>query len=516
MKSRYSLTPYLLPSIADFIFFFLFLSLSMTQGKKLLNDGDTGYHVTIGEYILDHLTVPTVDVFRFISPPIPWTPHEWLSELIMALIHRWSGISGIVVFFSFLLALTYYVYFRILRVSSHDILLAVFFSVLVATTSNLHWLARPHVLTLLIFTVWYGLLRHMQKGGDIQWYWFPLLMLFWVNLHGGYIAGFLLLGTYLCGNIWDAFTFSEDNRIKAINRIKRIAGVFFLCLITTMFNPVGYKVLLIPFKLVADGYMTNNVAEYLSPNFHEPMIFKYVLLGMLLILLLSINKTDKVDVITLLFFTNMALYSVRHIPLFALIAAPVMLSHAESLLAGAPASFKAFLLRRTENITRVDSGTRGCLWVLLPFIIVMSLLFTGKIKWNFDDTKKPLAAVEFIKNNHISGNMFNDDEFGDFVIYLAHKEYKVFYDGRMDMDGPNILKEYNKVTNLEPGWEDVFKKYNISWVFYGANSRLTSALRQSSKWKLIYSDKVANILVRNIPEYKHLIDRFEILMIANR
>src|SRR5438876_1903627 len=105
-------TRFWLPSFADIFFLCAFLRLTLPGDSWLLSDADTGYHIRAGEYILTNFTVPKRDIFSFISPPLPWIAHEWLSEVIMASVHRFSGLTGIVIFFSFLIGLTYFLLFR--------------------------------------------------------------------------------------------------------------------------------------------------------------------------------------------------------------------------------------------------------------------------------------------------------------------------------------------------------------------------------------------------------------------
>jgi len=106
-----------LPSIGQFLFLVVFLVLTFSPaGKNMLADADTGYHIRAGDYILETRTVPKHDIFSYHSPPLPWTAHEWLSEVVMAVLHRISGLTGVVIFFSLLISLTYALLFRYMRV----------------------------------------------------------------------------------------------------------------------------------------------------------------------------------------------------------------------------------------------------------------------------------------------------------------------------------------------------------------------------------------------------------------
>ena len=104
--------------------------------------------------------------------------------------------------------------------------------------------------------------------------------------------------------------------------------------------------------------------------------------------------------------------------------------------------------------------------------------------------------------------MFNNDEFGDYVIYAAWPRYKVFFDGRSDMYGSGRLKEYMKIMNFEDGWEKTLEKYRINWIFFDTNSRFTRYLKERKDWVLIYQDKVASIFIKNIASNRLIIDRY--------
>ena len=148
------------------------------------------------------------------------------------------------------------------------------------------------------------------------------------------------------------------------------------------------------------------------------------------------------------------------------------------------------------------------MWPALAVLAVCILAAKGYIKYTFDESRMPVAAVEFMKTEHLKGNMFADDEFGDYVIYAAWPEYKVFIDGRLDMYGSTWGSQYLKVATVQPDWEKVIEKNNITWVLSSANSPLSSILLEKKNWHLVYADKVADIFVKKIPENRCLIDKY--------
>ena len=158
MNNELDKKSYFIPSISDLIFFTILFYLSFYDKSGMLGDGDTGYHIRAGEYIIKTLSIPKLDMFSYHTPPIPWTAHEWLSEVIMALIYKISGLTGVVVLYSLILSLTYYLIFKILRTYGANIFLTILVAILVIGSSTIHWLARPHIFSLLLMVIWYYLL----------------------------------------------------------------------------------------------------------------------------------------------------------------------------------------------------------------------------------------------------------------------------------------------------------------------------------------------------------------------
>ena len=510
MNKPRKITSFLIPSIADSIFISLFLFLSFCVGKRLLIDCDTGYHIRAGEHIINTFSVPKHDIFSFLTPPLPWTAHEWLSEVIMAMVHNTFGLTGVVIFFSLIIALVYYLLFKIIHINSGNIIIASFIILIVLTASQIHWLARPHIFSLLLMVIWYYLLDTYHYQNKNYLYFLPPLMLLWVNLHGGFLAGFILLGIYLSGNIVKSITSQSAEKAIYKKKARMLGLITVACLFVSLINPYGYYILLFPFNLVSNKFIMDNISEFLSPNFHTLVVkaFEFVFLLMFTLFAVSRVRLNIIEVAMVLLFTHMSFCSQRYIPLFCIIVAPILMRKSQQLLESTDGKIAEFINRRSISISETDASAKGYVWPVIAIALVIVLAASGKIDYKFNAETEPVAAVEFLKEENIQGNMFNNDEFGDYIIYAAWPKYKVFFDGRWDMYGVDRLKEYLKVAKVKSGWDEVFKKYNINWIIYNANSSLSLLLMEIDDWKLIYADKVANIFVKDIPEYQHLIEKY--------
>jgi hypothetical protein len=282
----------------------------------------------------------------------------------------------------------------------------------------------------------------------------------------------------------------------------------FFCILACLANPRGYHILLFPFNVVSNSYLMDHVQEFIAPNFHEPLMVKYLLFILIGLLALSRQRLSAIETLLIILFLNMALFSIRHVPLFALIAGPIIVRHSALVFGECKGRFAAFLAKKGEGIASVDAMARGALWPVAGIILVLALAGVGKIYFTFDPKIKPVAAVEFLNREPIHGNMFNNDQIGGYIIYATGGRYKVFFDGRSDMYGVARMKEYNKITGFGPGWEKIMERYNMTWIIFDARSALSRYLLAKPDWRLVYADKVANIFVRNIPQYRYLIDKY--------
>lgn len=501
---------YFIPSIGQFLFVAVFLVLAvMPIGKQMLADADTGYHIRAGEYILENLTVPRHDIFSFRSPPLPWTAHEWLSEVIMALVHRVSGLTGTVLFFIFLIALTYFLLYRFLRTRQRNVIFDVLIVLFAVVSSQIHWLARPHIFSLLLMVLWYAILEDFQEDRRNRLILLPPIMALWANLHGGFLTGFILTGIYFGGNLWNSLRAGSEGKGTYEKKLRFLGFAILGCLLASLVNPFGYHILQFPFRLVSNRYLMDNVSEWLSPNFHNPMPFKYFLLLAVSIFAVSKRPLGAIELLLTLFFLNMSLYSARYIPLLSILLVPILSRQGESIEGQAGGAVVPFVRRRADRIARIDENARGYVWPLTVLLGVFFLAERGYVAFRFEDVPmKPKKAVEFIQKENIQGNMYNNDEFGDYLIYETYPAYKVFFDGRSDMYGAAGLKEYQKVAGFGPTWETIIEKYGINWFFIASDSPLTRHLHASPGWRLVYSDNVANIHVRNSAEYRQLIDKY--------
>ena len=336
-------------------------------------------------------------------------------------------------------------------------------------------------------------------------------MFFWINMHSGFISGFFLILIYLVGN-WVKFILLADETRELYKRKTKVLTLTILAsFLVSLINPYGFNAVINPFTFVSNEFLMNHISEFQSPNFHNPILWPFLLFLLLTILVTGLSKKhlNIIEILLLVIFVGMALFSQRFIPFFCIVAAPVLVRNVDCILKGIDNGFLNVLMKKSDDLCSIDASSRGYLWLLVGVSIIVSAVATGRIAYQFNENEKPVGAVNFLRKVSLEGNMFNDDGFGGYLIYSAFPQYKVFIDSRVDMYGVDRLRDYLSVVYFKPGWEDIVEKYDFRWVIFNADSILSRHLAGRDDWKLIYSDKVANIFVRNIPENREIIKRYD-------
>jgi hypothetical protein len=501
---------FLLPRLPDLLFVALLVGV-LGLGPRLLNvDGDLGRHLTLGGYILDNFRIPQRDLFSHTLAGLPLTPHEWLSQVLFALANRLGGLNGVVMLSAILIAITFSLVFHQCASRSQSPSLSLVLSILAAGAASLHWLARPHLFTLLLVVLWTGELERIRTGATPRFWIFPGLMLLWANLHGAFIAGFVLLGFYLAGELveWSSKKAGEESRtssrsavVESRGRIRTLLLAGSASFLASLVNPAGPRLWETSLGFLRNRYLVGHTAEYLPPDFQTPTAWPFLLMIVLSILLLGSGRwrAGATPVLVLAAWTAMGLYSIRNVPLYAVIGGPILAAAAGAWLQSESAL--APWRRLDQRLDSVEASLRGHLWPAMA-IFLAALAFAGGIRLDFtaqgnrfDPDVFPVAAVDWLESQSLTGNGFNHFPWGGYLLYRLWPEMRVFIDGQTDFYGESFTRQYEQVIELREGWREVLGRYETSWVLVPPGSALGQALSQEPGWREVYRDQTASIFI---------------------
>lgn len=248
---------------------------------------------------------------------------------------------------------------------------------------------------MLLFVITYYLLEQFQSRHIQSLYFLPLLILLWVNLHGGFISGFILISIYLIGNLVK-FVLSRDGGKELYRqKTKVLALILLTCLFVSLINPYGLDVMLYPMKFISQKSIIDRIAEFQSPNFHHLLLLpsKYFLLLMILLIGILKKNLDVIEILLIILFANMALFSQRFIPLFCIVAAPIFVRNAQWIFNQTKSRFVDVFQRKSNDICLTDASASGYLWLIIGILALTLAVATNRIEYKFDESRKPVEGV---------------------------------------------------------------------------------------------------------------------------
>jgi hypothetical protein len=501
----------LLPSMLDFAFLmplvFLFGRLGGMQ--EILADGDTGWHIRAGEWIAAHHAVPVHDIFSYSKPDGVWYAWEWLSDLLFAGLNAHGGLATLALGAILLISTVFTLLFLLARQKSNAIV-AIAVTMVAAVASSIHWLARPHLFTLLFLVLFYAALESVRAGrtrlaGIPYLVILPAATIVWTNLHGGFVAGIVMVGAYGCGELLQ-FALSPDREAgrAARSQALRYFACVFACLAASLVNPYTYHLHQHIISYLGDPYYSLHISEFFSLSFHHPVaiFFEAMLLLGAGATFWSFKRGSYTEGVLLLVWAHGALLATRNIPLFMIVAVPPVAAMLADWLAYVPESNVAGWLRRAAgkfnavaaDMTETDKIGR---WHVVSFagaLLVAALVLSPNppkgFRPEFDPKSYPASAVAMIARDP-GARVFAPDQWGDYLIYRLYPGTRVFLDGRSDFYGPDFVQKAVDVLNVKYGWQQTLDKFGVNTILLPPSMPLTGALKECSRWRLVYDDGVA-------------------------
>ena len=429
---------FLLPSVRDIIFIFLFWSvLAGPLSNRPLADADIGWHIRTGELMVTTHSLPRTDPFSSTMQGQPWFAWEWLYYILLGILHHACGLNGVVWLCALLVAAIFALLLSELLRRGTGLLLAVPLMLLAEAASTIHLYARPHIVSWLFSLLWFvvldrwesweqceyqgaaseGALRirarlqACQNGPElnapsgagslprwIPWF-FPASMLLWVNLHGGWLFGMALLGLYT----FAAFVESMRARdafaaIRAAHRARAMAVAWVASAMATLVNPFGWRLHAHIYRYLGDRYLMDRIDEFKSPNFHggAERCFAAILALVLIAFAgrrLSDNRPSDnrsklrlSHLLVVLLAVYAGFYSSRNLPvssmLLVLVAGPVLWENFASL-ADKPDAWQwlrngtARISQFSDRMGAQEIELRGHLWPAVAVALTFAICLQG-------------------------------------------------------------------------------------------------------------------------------------------
>lgn len=415
-------------------------------------DADLGWHLRAGEYILTHREVPRADTFSNSMPGYEWVDHEWLTQALLAWLHDRDLWYAVIAVFTLLWFLPFAVWLGRMR-KSFDIWIVGLAGLLLLGYLGV----RPHMFSYLFYFLVLEacLARYVRGNRTIFFYFLPGIFLLWANMHGGFLAGLLVLALFAAGELY------EKRRIAPAD-----AAVLLLSFAATLVNPYGVGLYREAVSVAASPFLAKYINEWQSalllPAFSASTISgMLVLLALLIMLALPvflIIKFRKVYPLAFLLPVSFIflgfLKTLKFGPLYLLTMIPFI-------------TFGVNLVRekiRASNFAFLKAFKIG----LFAFLVIFAASMFATPSRAGGYPEQAARVLQVYQEAGLVGNLFNVYDWGGYLLREVPR-MKVFIDGRMphwrDKTGYSAMADYVTVMYPEKDewpWEEVFRRKGIT------------------------------------------------------
>jgi hypothetical protein len=474
----------------------LFLGL-FGMAARTVADPDVWWHLRTGQYISEHKSIPHTDPFSYTRAGEPWVAHEWLTELLLYTVQRMLGWGGLILLFAAVVCAAFYLLY--LR-CGNAIFAAGPATLLAAWATAPLWGVRPQILSLLLTSLWLLILERSERLPGLLWWTLPLMLL-WVNLHAGFVLGLVLSTMFLAGDFIEHRLGLSIEQSAA--RLRKAALILLLDVLIVPLNPNGLRMFAYPVETLRSPAMQNYIAEWASPNFHHAEYWPFLLLVLITLAALSWSSVQvrPRDLLLLLVTLFAGLSSIRLIPLFVLIALPLICRR----LGNWPGRSSPPLRHQVASPFLKTMLHGGIVLGMAAFISI----HTAHVIQSQPEAERlhfPAGAVSFLRDHPPAGPLFNHYDWGGYLIWNLYPSTHVFIDGRADLyaqlggraggrfDHPPLLNQFADTYQFKGDWRQSLECWHIGTVLVPGESALAVGLGNAPGWTVAYEDSQAVIL----------------------
>jgi hypothetical protein len=375
-------------------------------------------------------------------------------------------------------------------------LVAAFTTLAAVGASSMHFLARPHVFTLLLLPVSLWLVE-ADRRKHTPWLWalIPLTAL-WTNLHGGFVVFLVCLALLVL-----ACALEIALGTGGWLRIRRYGSLLAGCSLASLINPYGIQLHIHIVQYLRDDWIKSIVQEFQAPTFRNEGQLQYevLLLAGLIAIAFLLRRRMFAEALWVLFLAHSSLMSVRHAPLYAAVAAPLVACELSAWWqALAEGRKKSSAVRILYQLGQDLSGgfRRTSLWPAALIVALMAL--DAPLKWprDFPSISFPTSLVQREASLIERGRLLTTDQWGDYIIYRLYPGAKVYVDGRSDFYGEKLGREYLHLMQGSYDWKAIMARNGFDIALLPVDWPLASMLKMDASWRVVEDDHMAILFQR--------------------
>ncbi len=457
------------------VYLMLFVSASGPVVRSLV-DPDVGWHLRNARELTASGHFMHADSYTFTVGGKPWINFEWLGELPYFFAQRWMGDRGLYLVLFVVAAAILTGIFCLGRLRSGSWTASFFTTGIGLLLTTVSLLPRPLLFGWLFLVVEVAVLWSYRKGRDWTWA-LPVLFLLWINTHGSWFIGFVLMVLFVaCG-----FVEGEWGGLYAVRwtpaQRKKLVTVAMVSFAALFVNPYGWRLVAYPLDVAFRQKLTvENIAEWGSLDFHSPRgkIMIGVLVLMAVLQLVRRRRWPLEDVA----FAAVALYGgvtyVRFLFLPAILIMPLL---AVDFRAG---------VEGEKSPARDHRLLSGLVMVALVAMMVRAYPREKQLHAGWEEFF-PEKAVPWVDSTAGRGNLLANFNWAGYLEWQA-PEVKEMIDSRVDIFvHAGVMADYLKAVKVEDT-DAMLEKYRIRYVLLPREYPMAHLLEHEAAWKKTYDD----------------------------
>jgi hypothetical protein len=449
--------------------------------------------------------------------------------MVLRLAYAWGGLNGVAVLTALCLAWTLRLLYARMTCEGTNWLSAAGWTFLAALGTSCSWLARPNIFTFPALVLTTAICERYHAGAISakRTLWLLPVFLLWPNLHGGFLAGILVLAvTYVveCALVLTvdggclSFRGGDDVALKKEFRLREnrnapfghnaehrraarkrlrwwtILGIALFAV--TLINPYGVGLYVWNLRMIADPFIrTGSTSEWLPPNFTEPGWFRIEILVLLFPFLAAFSRRriGLLAVVLGVVWLHFGLTGARYSPLWVVVIVPTLavLTEGNPWLSAAAGRVVAKLSVDLRGwACRRPRQSRPVLGLALSALFLFASPWMGTVA-RHDQDLIPSQSLDKLLEMYRGERVFHWANWGGYLTWHGwdcQPRFKTWIDDRLDIHGQEATQRYRAVIQALPGWEKTLQTYDVKLLCIPPDTPLTRAARESRNWRTVYED----------------------------
>ncbi|HTS35625.1 MAG TPA: hypothetical protein VMH04_08140 [Candidatus Solibacter sp.] len=474
--------------------------------KYSVVDNDLWLHLKVGDWILEHHTVPHTGILSRTAGDRPWIAYSWIYEVLLSVFHLRLHLIGISIYGLLLTLAVSYCVFWMARRLSRTFWAACFLATATCAAFLFRVYPRPVFFSMALFTITLTLLLEARRAARLHpLYWLPAIFVLWVNVHIQFVYGVfavaLFVGVSTLQEQMGRTRFTASLVPPALPW-RKLLLILAACVGATCIGPYTFHPYAVVFAYASSTFPFAHVREFQALDFRGYTDFVQLLMTGFAFFALGRKKQFDVFLFLLLVVAAVIGFRAQRDSWFICIPAAACLASevAEKKIQQARERERG----HEEKDDRDEYPEPESVWERLSVAAVLAGLlglYANLVDFNTLNLRLainavyPVQAVNFLRDHPQPGPLYNTYDWGDFITWYM-PEYPVSIDGRTDLYGDELDNRFYLTENGDPLYADDPYLQESKLVLIGKQKPLARLLSSDEHFQLIYEDSQAAVYMR--------------------